>query len=285
MKLWHKLVRRLSGARPELGPDSTEPAGRGDRGIVRAALNAAGWDDYARNWEIMRRERRLPDVAPARHGEVAHIGDEWALVEDTPFPYGFGGRTIQDFLDHIERRLLRPYLPSGAPLKILEIGPGGGRLTQLLLPRAEVLYAVDVSAEMLAALRSRCAGLGTTVCVLTDGRSIPGVPRESIDAVLSLEAFHHIDPWGIFRYLQLSKELLRRGGIGIIHFPDVETEVGFRMFEAEVPEILQVGVTYGSNVVMSKGIMRTFLERLGFETVALDNQVLPRDAVAVFRKP
>jgi hypothetical protein len=35
---------------------------------------------------------------------------------------------------------------------------------------------------------------------------------------------------------------------------------------------------------MSKSIMRRFLEELGFEIITITNEIIPRDAVAVFRR-
>jgi SAM-dependent methyltransferase len=170
-------------------------------------------------------------------------------------------------------------------LTVLEIGPGGGRITALLLPRARQLYAVDISAAMLQRLQQRFHADPRIVLVLTDGTHIDGIPADSLDVAVSFDAFVHFEPWEIFRYLELVRGLLREGGLGIVHFSDVETPIGFALFRSQVSAVVRRGVDFATFSVMSKGIMARFLEELGFEIIVITNGVVPRDAVAVFRRP
>jgi hypothetical protein len=74
------------------------------------------------------------------------------------------------------------------------------------------------------------------------------------------------------------------GGLGIVHFSDIETSIGFELFRSQVPAVVRRGVDFATFSVMSKSIMARFLNELGFEIVVITNDVVPRDAVAVFRR-
>lgn len=247
----------------------------------RRAVNRAGWDAYARAWDAMKARRDIPDLPAARAADVEQLGDEWSLMGDEVFSYGVAARSAKAFGEYLDARLFAPHL--GTDLRIMEIGPGGGRVTKLLLPRARVLYAVDISAAMLQRLRARFAKEPRIVPLLIDGTTIDGIAPASLDAVISFDAFVHLDPWEIYRYLEIIHRLLRPGGTGIIHFADVETPIGFELFRAQVPSVVQQGVDCATFSVMTKAIMKQFLLQLGFDIVSLSNDALRRDAVAVFR--
>lgn len=77
-----------------------------------------------------------------------------------------------------------------APVEtVLDLGAGTGKFTELLLPRADAVIAIEPSERMLAVLRDKLpdvdARLGTA-------ENIP-VPDESVDAVTVAQAFHWFD--------------------------------------------------------------------------------------------
>ena len=250
----------------------------------RRQVNEAGWDDYARTWDSTRDRGQIPDLSADRATEVEYLGDEWSLMEDSAFPYGVDIRSVKEFADYIDARLLTAHLPARDDLRIMEIGPGGGRLTKLLLPHARQFYAVDISKAMLQRLQRRFLDQTKIVPIVTDGTHIGGIPTGSLDAAVSFDAFVHMEPWEVFRYLEIIHTLLREGGVGIVHFSDVETAIGFRLFRSQVPSVVKTGIDCATFSVMSKGIMERFLKELGFDIVTITNDVIPRDAVAVFRR-
>jgi SAM-dependent methyltransferase len=246
-------------------------------------VNREGWESYARTWDEIKGRAEIPDLSSDRVSDVEHLGDEWSLMKDDTFSYGVDVQTVKEFGEYLDVRLFAPHLPD-KNLRIMEIGPGGGRVTKLLLPRASELYAVDISEAMLQRLQARFAEERKIVPIVVDGTNIRGIAPGSLDAAISFDAFVHFEPWEIFRYLEIIHTLLRNGGIGIIHFSDTETPIGFELFRAQVPSVVQEGVHFATFSVMSKGIMRKFLTQLGFEIVSISNDALPRDAVAVFRR-
>ncbi len=77
---------------------------------------------------------------------------------------------------------------------ILEIGPGGGRWSEVLQPRAVRLVLVDVTQRALDLCRERLDGAANVEYVLSEGTAFPDVEQASIDWVWSFDVFVHIAP-------------------------------------------------------------------------------------------
>ena len=101
---------------------------------------ARGWDEYAARWQ--------PTGFHVVEGHmVRYLGDEWTVEDEAGggTTYGLPASVVDAFDEYLERQLLAPYLPAYAG-QGLEIGPGGGRVTSLLLPRTKVLHVAEVLA-------------------------------------------------------------------------------------------------------------------------------------------
>ena len=232
----------------------------------------------------MKTEGAIPDLGPAQTKRLEFLGDEWSLMGDGEVGYGVRFQSAGELVRYLRDEVFAVHLPAGNDLRILELGPGGGRITEILLPRCQILYAVDISVQMLKRLQARFPNAAALECVTTDGLSIRGVAPNSLDAVVSFDTLVHLEPHEIFRYLEIAQGLLREGGRGVLHFGDVETELGFKLFRSQVDAILKHGAGHGTFSVMCKSIMRNFLEKLDFEVETITNSLLPRDAIAVFRR-
>src|SRR5205085_1040825 len=107
--------------------------------------------------------------------------------------YGLSPDVVLSFDDYLREKLIDRYLPERAE-QGLEIGPGGGRVTALLLPRTEMLHVSDLSTEMLRHLRSRFSNAANLTCHQTDGLTLPPLPAGSLDYVLAFDVFVHFEP-------------------------------------------------------------------------------------------
>jgi ubiquinone/menaquinone biosynthesis C-methylase UbiE len=85
--------------------------------------------------------------------------------------------------------------------RVLDLGTGKGRFMVALAPHVTQLTTVDISAEQqnCAKLEATYAGVAERIeFVLGDARQLPW-PRAAFDAVVSMNAFHHLDdPEGVF---------------------------------------------------------------------------------------
>jgi SAM-dependent methyltransferase len=228
---------------------------------------ANGWDQYAKNWSntVWRRP-------------VRYIGDEWTVNEC----YGLSP-DIVDFPKYITNQLLDPYLPKMAE-EGMEIGPGGGRLTALLIERTKRLHVVDSSENMLKVLKTRFATNHNLIYHHGDGATLPPLPINSLDYVIAFDVFVHFEPRLILWYLKQIVPLLKTGGVGIIHYANALTEGGWK----EITKFLHrnyAGRT-GSSVfgVMCPQLMERILQTLSVQTIEVDAKVIPRDSIAVFRR-
>jgi SAM-dependent methyltransferase len=114
--------------------------------------------------------------------------------------------------------VLLPTIPAGGA--VLEIGPGGGRWTEVLHSRAERLVLADVTETTLDLCRERLGDPADVEYVVSPGSSLPGVADDSIDAVWSFDVFVHVAPADQAGYLAEIARVLRPGGIAAIHHAD-----------------------------------------------------------------
>ena len=108
----------------------------------------------------------------------------------------------------------------------LEIGPGGGRWTRYLLGFRK-LYVVDYHAELLRELRGRFNEPNMQF-IVNHGTDFPGVPQHSVDYVISVACFVHLEPHLIAAYLKNIAGILRPGGNVFLTYSD-KTKVGAQM--------------------------------------------------------
>jgi len=255
------------------------------QGLSEVQIITAGWERYARLWKS---DARASDVEVVPSRRIRHLGDEWtAEMGMVPGERGYFDlplEAVHNFEHYIESSLLEPYLPPVA-FKGLEIGPGGGRLTALLLPRTKELHVAEPSATMLQHLRQRFADTSSLRLHHTDGTTLPALGPASLDYVFAFDVFVHFEPRLIYWYLQQIEDLLKPGGTGLIHYANVCTSLGWRRFISDLKDNLHGKQDYGAFGVMCPQLMVQFLEALQLEVISDDIGLIPRDAIAVFRKP
>jgi ubiquinone/menaquinone biosynthesis C-methylase UbiE len=223
----------------------------------------ATWDRYARDWR-------------SRYPGLGHLGDEW-----TGEAAG-AASSLEEYNRLIEDRFISPYIESSDT--VLEIGVGGGKTSSLLLKHADRVVCADISAEMLAAARSRL-GEERVRYVKLDGRSLSPIGSGSADVCFSFDTMVHIEPRDIFNYLTQIPRVLRGRRLCVLHHGTMLSDLGWRRFLAEWQQNLLGKRHGGAFSVMTDSIMERFLEHLGYEVLIKDTQSIPRDVVWVVRAP
>jgi SAM-dependent methyltransferase len=139
----------------------------------------------------------FPAASQAADVNEAHLqicgGDEWAeVVEQHIIPWVLRGVDLGD--------------------DVLEVGPGPGRTTDVLLRTAPRLTAAEVDPDLAARLAERLAGTGVEV-VETDATDMP-FPDGRFSAALSFTMLHHVpSPELQDRLLAEVARVLRPGGV------------------------------------------------------------------------
>ena len=128
-------------------------------------------------------------------------GEEWSNSEE--------------WKDSLVQEVLFRYIPDGKV--VLEIGPGGGRWTEYLVPRSTRVFLVDVTCGCIELCKERFSGYINIEYFVNDGRNLSFLQNASIDAVWSWDVFVHIRSAEIERYIKEFARILSPGGVAVIH--------------------------------------------------------------------
>lgn len=224
---------------------------------------AQGWEAYARR---MARKQ-------------AQVGDAW----NDPAQMGLDVDTPEDVVPYLDRTMIEPFF--GTCDVLLEIGAGGGRFTEVLLPRCKKLIAVDTSPTMLDLLRERFAGDSRLECRLVDGRGLGQIADDSVDAAFSYGVFVHLQHWDIYHYLAELGRVLKPGGKALIQHSNLLSDLGWAKFKREVPLQLNAHKLPYTFIANTPELMKEFIARAGLECIEMNTETARRDCVAFIRKP
>jgi ubiquinone/menaquinone biosynthesis C-methylase UbiE len=174
-----------------------------------------------------------------------------------------------EWKERIIREFLTPYVPEGTT--VVEIGPGGGRWTDLLQRRAGRLIVVDVAERAISLCRERFKGCSHIEYLLGDGRTID-LPDNSIDVIWSFDVFVHINPPDARAYFREFRRILKPGGRAMIHHAGPPLQ-GYR-------------TRPGWRSDLTDAMIRDFLQENNLELVSQFNSALVNkdDTITVFEK-
>ncbi len=161
------------------------------------------------------------------------------------------------------RESILPWALEGTPLagslpagRVLEIGPGPGASTELLVERAADLTCMEVDPDLAAALAARFAG--RCVVVRCDDATAMREADGSFDHVVCFTMLHHVPSSALQdRLFREVRRVLRVGGV----FAGADTR-------ASVPlRLLHVGDTY---VPVDPATLAERLRAAGFREARVD---------------
>lgn len=92
---------------------------------------------------------------------------------------------------HVRHEII-PWALDGADLgeSVLELGPGPGRTTEMLLERAPQLTAIEIDPDAAEKLRRRLTE--PRLAVLTGDATAMPLPNDSFTGIVSLTMLHHV---------------------------------------------------------------------------------------------
>jgi ubiquinone/menaquinone biosynthesis C-methylase UbiE len=194
----------------------------------------------------------------------SNLGEEWTT--DAKLHKGIDPKSWKSSLIN---EVMRKYIKSGSV--ILEIGPGAGRWTEVLVNLANSLVLVDISEKCLDLCRERFKNYNNIRYILTEG-DLDTIQDNSIDFIWSYDVFVHINPTNIRTYLRSMQRILRAQGHGIIHHSgqcnNKTRESAFRSY-------------------MTPDLFASWVTESGMQIIEQNTNLVhfPGDVISVFSKP
>jgi SAM-dependent methyltransferase len=151
---------------------------------------------------------------------------------------------------------------------VVEIGPGGGRWTEVLQRRAGRLIVTDVSERSIEFCRDRFRDCKNIDYLLGDGRTV-AVPDATVDAIWSYDVFVHVNPVDAKGYVREFARILKPGGKAVIHHPGPER-------------------TNPSRSDLTDAMVRSFCAESGLRTLVQTSKFAdknPGDMLSVIQRP
>lgn len=165
------------------------------------------------------------------HGDPYLYGNQWGDPTHGTLRYLFERyvrrRKVPGDLGQVVRRYIEPYVRPG--VTALEIGAGGGRWTQFLLP-ATTIIVVETTPEFFPYLEARFGP--RFELYQSQGAELAGIATGRVDYAFSFGTFVHTPPEILDGYLGHLQRVLRPGGVAVLQYADKEK----RAARAEGPE-------------------------------------------------
>ena len=163
-----------------------------------------------------------------------------------------------------QRRATRALLRLKPGEKILDVGCGPGFLLAEMADDAGAsgrLSGIDVSADMIALARSRCAGTATIDVQIASALELP-FRDETFDVVVSTQVYEYVAD--IVTALFEAARVLRRGGRLLIVATDWESSVWNNSDEARMARVLEAWREHGADSRLPRSLPKR-LRETGFE--------------------
>ncbi len=153
---------------------------------------------------------------------------------------------------------LLPRIAAALPAQsVLEIAPGHGRVTAMLLPFCASFHGIDLSARCTAFCRTRFADHARAQFHTNDGLSLDAVAQHRFNLVFSYDSLVHADLPVFEAYIPQILALLAPGGIAFLHhsnlaaFPEV-SEFQHRSTTTSAPLIAELVRRHGGKILIQE---------------------------------
>jgi len=177
-----------------------------------------------------------------------------------------------EFKTGIIDNILLPNVPPGS--RVLEIGPGAGRWTEVILRQAKYLTVVDLTPECIRLCRERFAAFQNVSYFVNDGKDLSFVLPASIDRIWSFDVFVHIQASDVQDYVRQFATVLTPGGRGIIHHSAKGVSEKLWRSDMTTERMAEFCGQYGLRVVEQRSAWADF--KINQED---------RDVVTIFERP
>jgi SAM-dependent methyltransferase len=243
------IVERARNAMRRLSVVPTQSARPPER--TQAVVADASWEQQFTRWIVQAR---------ATGADPNDIGDrEWES-------------------DRLDDALHAHYVPLARGARVVELGPGSGRLTRHLVDIVEHLTLLDASEFVCHWIEEYLRGHDNYEVHHITGAEAPMVPDSSADAVFAHGVVEHLDPDQIYWFLRDFHRMLVPGGNVVFNFDNVTSCGGINHLAARSgPRWRSVFRFHAPAAIVALG------EAAGFDTEV--DEFPDRIAFAVLTRP
>ena len=137
-------------------------------------------------------------------------------------------------------------------MRALDIGCGIGRMETALAHKLGEIHGIDVSEEMLAVARRRCAGIANVHLAPCSGHDLRMFDESSFDLILAIDSFPYLVQSGMplveAHFAEMSRVLRPRGDLIILNFsyrddPTFDTRDVARLARAHGLDVIANGAS------------------------------------------
>lgn len=122
------------------------------------------------------------------------------------------------YTNRVQKNIFQEIIEDIRGKKVLEIGPGTGRFTKIMLKKGGKVTAIDISSKMIDKLDSNiCNGRERLKTLIGDARNI-NISDKSFDYIVSINTFSHISNYE--QAISECSRLLRDNGKLILNVPN-----------------------------------------------------------------
>jgi len=196
----------------------------------------------------------------------SQFGEEWSLDAKR-----YRGLDPNRWKTLLVNKMMLKYIKKGST--VLEIGPGAGRWTEVLIPICSRLLIADILEKCLLICKERFKAYSNIEYYHIEGGRLDFIPDDTVDYIWSYDVFVHINPTDTERYIIDFKRILKPGGFAIIHHSDtylseVDAKNSFRSY-------------------MDGKFFTHLVEKHGMRLVEQNTSVphKPGDLISVFMRP
>lgn len=179
--------------------------------LDNVAYNRDFWNRYASHWD---RTTVLSEDA-SEDTCLEFLGDEWgtkaavaSIVQNFIFPYITQEHTVA------------------------EIGPGGGRISSLVVQRVKKLVCYDISDQMLKRLAAALSAHSNVEYIHLQEIKFEAAIKQ-FDFIYSFDVFVHLDLHTIWKYLLEIQAALKVGGRVFLHTANITAPGGWARFTVQ----------------------------------------------------
>jgi cyclopropane fatty-acyl-phospholipid synthase-like methyltransferase len=176
---------------------------------------------------------------------------DWSVLQSEEASvalYSLGNPALLEAATREIVAVLQEWGSLGPDKSALDVGCGIGRMEEAIAPLLREIHAIDVSTEMVAVARRRCAGLGNVILSTCQGFDLRAFDDGRFDLVFAIDSFPYLVQSGMAlvdaHFAEVARVLRPEGEFIVLNFSYC------RDLAADRRDVRALAAKYGFDVVV-----------------------------------